>query len=114
MSRYGHVVDALLQTSGVHAALVVSQTDGIVVDGTVHIGTDADAVAALAARLYSRASAAAGAADGAVPGFFHLEADGGRLCVIPQGELLLVTVAEPFTNLGLLRLTMRKLADGLS
>jgi predicted regulator of Ras-like GTPase activity (Roadblock/LC7/MglB family) len=36
------------------------------------------------------------------------------LCVVPQGELLLVTVAEPFTNLGLLRLTMRKLADRLA
>jgi predicted regulator of Ras-like GTPase activity (Roadblock/LC7/MglB family) len=32
---------------------------------------------------------------------------------VPRGDLLLVTVAEPWANLGLLRLTMRRLAQKL-
>jgi predicted regulator of Ras-like GTPase activity (Roadblock/LC7/MglB family) len=113
MANYERVVEELMHTAGVNAALVVSRTDGIVVDGNVHIGTDADAIAALAARLYARAALAATAADGTEPGFLHLEGERGRVCAVPQGDLLLVTVAEPWTNLGLLRLTMRRLAQSL-
>lgn len=114
MARYATVIDELMQTAGVHAALIVSRADGIVVDGNVHIGTDADAIAALAASLYNRAAHAATAADGAEPGFLHLEGERGRVCAVPQGDVLLVTVAEPWANLGLLRLTMRRLASSLS
>jgi predicted regulator of Ras-like GTPase activity (Roadblock/LC7/MglB family) len=114
MAHYDLVVDELLHTAGVHAALVVSRADGIVVDGNVHIGTDADAIAALAASLYNRAAQAATAADGAEPGFLHLEGERGRVCVVPQGDVLLVTVAEPWTNLGILRLAMRRLAQNLA
>ena len=113
MAHYDKVVGELMQTSGVHAALVVSRTDGIVIDGNVHIGTDADAIAALAARLYARAALAATAADDTDPGFLHLEAERGRVCVVAQGDLLLITVAEPWANLGLLRLNMRRLAQSL-
>ena len=113
MSQYGRLVDELMQTAGVNAALLVSRVDGIVVDGSVHIGTDADAIAALAATLYGRASLAATAADGTAPGFLHLEGERGRVCAMPQGDLLLVTVAEPWATLGLLRLTMRRLAESL-
>jgi predicted regulator of Ras-like GTPase activity (Roadblock/LC7/MglB family) len=113
MDYYGEVVEELMQTAGVHAALIVSRSDGIVVDGHVHIGTDADAIAALAASLYTRAAQAATAADGAQSGFLHLEGERGRVCAMPEGDLLLVTVAEPWANLGLLRLTMRRLAARL-
>ncbi len=114
LAQYARVIDELMQTSGVHAALVVSRSDGIVVDGNVHIGTDADAIAALTARLYSRAALAASAADGTEAGFLHLEGERGRVCAVGQGDLLLVTVAEPWTNLGLLRLSMRRLAQSLA
>jgi len=114
MAQYARVIDELMQTSGVHAALVVSRSDGIVIDGNVHVGTDADAIAALAARLYSRAAQAATAADGTEPGFLHLEGERGRVCAVGHGDLLLVTVAEPWTNLGLMRLAMRRLAQSLS
>lgn len=113
MAQYHRVVDELMHTAGVNAALIVSRVDGIVVDGNVHVGTDADAIAALAARLYGRAALAATAADGTTPGFLHLEGERGRVCAMPQGDLLLVTVAEPWANLGLLRLTMRRLAETL-
>ena len=113
MAHYDIVVDELMHTAGVHAALIVSRADGIVVDGNVHVGTDADAIAALTARLYSRAAQAATAADGTQPGFLHLEGEHGRVCAMPHGDLLLVTVAEPWANLGLLRLTMRRLARSL-
>lgn len=113
MAQYDLVVDELMHTNGVHAALIVSRADGIVVDGNVHIGTDADAIAALAASLYARAAQAATAADGTAPGFLHLEGERGRVCAMPHGDLLLVTVAEPWANLGLLRLTMRRLANTL-
>ncbi|MCU0618757.1 MAG: roadblock/LC7 domain-containing protein [Gemmatimonadaceae bacterium] len=112
--RYADCVDELLATPGVLAALVVSREDGIVVDGNGHVGVDTDAVAALAASLYARAAAAAEASDGGAPGFLHLEGELGRLCAVPRGDLLLVTVAEPFANLGLLRLAMRRLAERLT
>jgi predicted regulator of Ras-like GTPase activity (Roadblock/LC7/MglB family) len=110
MAQYDVVIDELMHTAGVSAALIVSRSDGIVVDGNVHIGTDPDAIAALTARLYGRAAQAATAADGTEPGFLHLEGERGRICAVPHGDLLLVTVAEPWANLGLLRLTMRRLA----
>ena len=113
MARYDVVVDELMHTAGVNAALIVSRVDGIVIDGNVHIGTDADAIAALTASLYGRAALAATAADGTEPGFLHLEGERGRVCAVPRGDLLLVTVAEPWANLGLLRLTMRRLAHTL-
>ena len=84
MAQYNVVIDELMHTAGVHAALIVSRTDGIVVDGNVHIGTDADAIAALAARLYGRAAQAATAADGTSPGFLHLkESVGGSARSLP-------------------------------
>lgn len=112
--RFADCVDELLAAPGVLAALVVSRRDGIVVEGNGHVGVDTDAVAALAASLYTRAAAAADASDGGVPGFLHLEAEAGRLCIVPRGDLLLVTVAEPFANLGLLRLAMRRLIGRLA
>jgi hypothetical protein len=46
----------------------------------------------------ARAALAATAADGTEPGFLHLEGERGRVCAVPQGDLLLVTVAEPWTS----------------
>ena len=112
--RYADRLEPLLAAPGVLCALVVARDDGIVVDGNGHIGVDTDAVAALAASLYARAAAAADASDGGAPGFLHLEGEAGRLCIVPRGDLLLVTVAEPHANLGLLRLAMRRQADALA
>lgn len=111
--RFAERLDPLLAAPGVLCALVVAREDGIVVEGTGHVGVDTDAVAALAASLFERAAAAAEASDGGTPGFLHLEGEAGRLCVVPRGDLLLVTVAEPHANLGLLRLAMRRQADAL-
>jgi predicted regulator of Ras-like GTPase activity (Roadblock/LC7/MglB family) len=113
MARYDIVIDELMHTAGVRADMHIPVDHDPI--GARHDEgcVDADAIAALTARLYSRAAQAATAADGTQPGFLHLEGERGRVCAVPHGDLLLVTVAEPWANLGLLRLTMRRLAQSL-
>ena len=43
-----------------------------------------------------------------------LEAPGGRLCAVGGGALVLVVVAEPTVNVGLIRVELLKAIAGLS
>lgn len=108
------VLDALTRLRGVRASLVVSAEDGIAIDSNLQIGQDGSRVAALAASLYRKARKSASAAGFGGTGFMQLEAEGGRLCLLGGDEVVLVVVALPDANVGLIRVEMLKAAESLA
>lgn len=113
MSAYSAAITSVTRHRGVSACLVVSEEDGIVVDGTAQIGVDTAAFAALTASLYRKASkAATGAGFGGVT-FCDLEAEAGRVLAAGRNGLVVIAVAEARVNLGLLRVELLRVAEGL-
>lgn len=113
MSAFGAVVSAVTRHRGVTACLVVAEEDGIVVDGSAQIGVDTAAFAALTASLYRKASRAADAAGFGGVSFCELEAERGRVLAAGRGGLVVVAVAEPRVNLGLVRVELLRAAATL-
>ena len=112
-SPFGSVLQALTRMRGVRASLIVDETDGIVVDSNLQIGQDGDRVAALAASLYRKARLSAVAARLGSATFMQLEAERGRICAAGRNDLVLVVVADPAANVGLIRVEMMKAAGAL-
>lgn len=113
-SPFTTVLDALTRLRGVRASLVVAADDGIAIDSNLQIGQDGSRVAALAASLYRKARKSASAAGFGGTGFMQLEAEGGRLCLLGGDEVVLVVVAQPDANVGLIRVEMLKAAESLA
>ena len=103
----------LTRQRGVLGSMVVSESDGIVVDSNLQIGVKGNVVAALAASLYRKARLSAEAAGLGSAAFLQLEAERGRVCAVGRGDLLLVTVAESRANVGLIRVEMLRAAEVL-
>jgi predicted regulator of Ras-like GTPase activity (Roadblock/LC7/MglB family) len=99
---------------GVRGALVVEVHDGLVVDGRVHVGVRGDAVAALAASLFRRASSTAARNGSDSVQFVELEADDGRIMIAGKESLALMAVVERRANAGHVRLAVRRAAAQLS
>lgn len=112
-SPFASVLSALTRQRGVRASLVVDENDGIVVDSNLQIGQDGDRVAALAASLYRKARLSARAAHLGTATFMQLEAERGRICAAGRNDLVLVVVADPAANIGMIRVEMIKAAGGL-
>lgn len=108
--------EALARNRGVRGSLIVSEHDGLVVDASLRLGTGhrADHVAALAASVYRRMRLAAGAARFGEPSFLQLDAERGYVCAVGRGDLVLVVVAEPAANIGLIRVEMQKAVEALA
>lgn len=111
---FSAVLDSLTRQRGVRASLVVSAHDGIAIDSNLQFGQEGSRVAALAASLYSKARLAATAAGFGGTGFMQLEAESGRLCIIGGEEIVLVVVAEPDANVGLIRVELLRAAELLA
>jgi len=113
MSVFTPLIGAVTRHRGVSACLVVSEEDGIVVDGTAQIGVSTAAFAALTASLYRKAARAAEAAGFGQVGFFELEAERGRVLAAGRNGLVVVAVAETRVNVGLLRVELLRAAEAL-
>ncbi len=113
-SPYGGMLAGLIRHRGVKGCLVVGERDGLIVDSTVQFGVNAQTFAALTASLFRKARRAAQAAGFGDATFVQLEAERGRVCAVGRGDLVLVVVAEPRVNLGLVRVDMLKAAERLS
>jgi predicted regulator of Ras-like GTPase activity (Roadblock/LC7/MglB family) len=105
-SPFSGKLDALSRIRGVQGALVAGESDGLVVDAVLQAGVRGEVIAALAASLYRRARLAAGAAGLGSSGFLTLDADEGRICAAGTGDLVIVVVAEPRANVGMIRMEM--------
>lgn len=113
MSEFAALVGTVTRHRGVTACVVVSEEDGIVVDGTAKIGVDTSAFAALAASLYRKATRAAQSAGFGSVGFCDLEAEQGRVLAAGRNGLVVVAVAESRANVGLLRVELLRAAAAL-
>lgn len=105
-SSFGTAIEALSRIRGVTGAMVVGESDGLVVDAVLQDSANGDVVAALAASLYRRARLSAAAAGLGPISFFQLDAEEGRICAIGSGDIVLVVIAGGKANLGLIRMAL--------
>ena len=112
-SPFADVLVTLTRQRGVLGSLVVSESDGIIVDSNLQIGVKGNVVAALAASLYRKARMSARAAGLGDATFLQLEAERGHVCALGRNDLVLVTVSESRANVGLIRVEMLKALGAL-
>jgi predicted regulator of Ras-like GTPase activity (Roadblock/LC7/MglB family) len=112
-SPFAEVLAGLTRQRGVLGSMVVGETDGLIVDSSLQVGVKGPVIAALAASLYRRARLSADAAGVGTATFLQLEAERGRLCAVGHNDLVLVTLAEPRANVGILRIEMLRALDTL-
>ena len=104
----------ITRVRGVSGCMVVAEADGLIVGSVVEASMRGPAVAALAASLYRKARLSAGAAGFGAAAFMQLEAERGRVCAVGRNGLVLVAVAEPRANVGLIRVEMLRAAERLA
>jgi predicted regulator of Ras-like GTPase activity (Roadblock/LC7/MglB family) len=110
-----HTLDLVTRVRGVRGAMLVSADDGLVVAEQLMEGIKGSAVAALAASLAGRLRRAMEAAGIGTSVFWHLQADQGTLLVVPAASgMLVVAVAEPDVNIGLVRLELLRVGEGVA
>ena len=108
----GKALDLVTRVRGVRGAMLVSGDDGLVVAEQLMEGIKGPAVAALAASLASRLRRAMEAAGVGESQFWHLQCADGALLVVPAPSgILVVAVAEPDVNVGLVRLELLRAAE---
>jgi predicted regulator of Ras-like GTPase activity (Roadblock/LC7/MglB family) len=112
-SPFTGVLQALIRQRGVVGSMVVSESDGIIVDSNLQIGVRGPVVAALAASLYRKARMSAEAAGFGAATFVQLEAERGRVCAAGRNDLVFVAVAEARANVGLIRVELLKALESL-
>lgn len=113
MSQFAPLIAAVTRHRGVSACVVVSADDGIVVDGTAHVGVKLNAFAALTSSLLRKTTRASEAAGFGAVTFLELEATEGKVLAAGRGGLVVVAVAEPRVNVGLLRVELRRAVEAL-
>ena len=104
-------LEQITRVRGVRGAMLVSAEDGLVVAEQLMEGIKGPAVAALAASLAGRLRRAMEAAGTGAAAFWHLQAEQGALLVVPGTAILVVAVAEPDVNIGLVRLELLRAAE---
>jgi uncharacterized protein len=106
-------LEHLTRQRGVLGSLVISESDGIVIDAVCQPTVKAPVVAALAASLYRRARQSAQAAGLGVVKYLELVAEGGRLCMAGREDLVVVLVTDTRVGVGLLRVELLRTAAEL-
>jgi predicted regulator of Ras-like GTPase activity (Roadblock/LC7/MglB family) len=113
---FRRTLELITRVRGVRGAMLVSGDDGLVVAEQLMEGIKGTAVAALTASLAGRLRRAMDAAGVGHSVFWHLQAEQGALLVVPgggEGGVLVVAVAEPDVNIGLVRLELLRAAEAL-
>jgi len=114
VTPFTQMLDGLTRQRGVRASLIVSENDGLVVASSLRFGQDGDRVAALAASMYRKARLSARAARLGAVAFLQLDAERGRVCAAGgRSDLVIVVVADPAANVGLIRVELLKALESL-
>ena len=111
---FAAVLAPLSRQRGVVASMIVDAHDDIIIEAQTRVGVRASTVAALAASLYRRARQAARAAELGAVRFLRLEAERGHLFAAGRADLVLVLLADPGVNVGLLRVEMLRAVEALA
>ena len=114
MTPFRSMLESLTRQRGVRASLIVSENDGLIVDSNLRFGQDGDRIAALAASMYRKARLSAGAARLGAVSFLQLDAERGRICAVGgRSDLVIVVVADPAANVGLIRVELFRALESL-
>lgn len=114
-SAFERALDLVTRVRGVRGAMLVTGDDGIVVAEHLMEGIKGSALAALAASLASRLRRAMEAAGVGASAFWHLQCAKGALLVVPTDSgVLVVAVADPDVNVGLVRLELLRAAEAVA
>src|SRR5260370_872377 len=109
---YAGAVTLVPRVGGVGGGMLVWGEEGMGVAERLREGTKGPAVAALAASLATRLGRAMEAAGVGGSQFWHLQAEQGALLVVPTAAaILVVAVAEPDVNVGMVRLELQQAAE---
>jgi predicted regulator of Ras-like GTPase activity (Roadblock/LC7/MglB family) len=111
---YRTSVERLSRVVGVRGALVVEVEAGIPVSAELAEDVSGPAVAALAAALYRRTNRASAGAGFGPAGTLQLHTTGGQVIMVGAGDLMVVVVADPAAQLGLVRLEAHRAAEALA
>lgn len=110
---YADLLAALTRQRGVLGGVLVSESDGIIIDADVRVGIDAGVIGALAAALYRKARLGTEAAGLGTVAFLQLEAANGHVCAVGRDGLVLAVLAEPRAHVGLLRGAMLQSVEAM-
>ena len=111
-AAFERALDLVTRVRGVRGAMLVASDDGLVVAEQLMEGIKGPAVAALAASLGNRLRRAMEAAGVGTTPFWHLQCEQGALLVVPAASgILVVAVAEPDVNVGLVRLELLRAGE---
>lgn len=105
-------LEQVTRVRGVMGAMIVGAGDGLVVAESLMEGVRGNAVAALAASLFSRFGDASSASGAGAPKFIHLQADEGSLVALPGADdVIVVAITDVGVNVGLVRLEMQRVVE---
>lgn len=107
-SPFRAMLESIMHLRGVSATLLVDEHEGMIIDSVLQFGQDGERVAALAASLHRKARLSSGAAGLGTVRFMQLEAEAGRICAAGGESMVLIVVAAPTANVGLVRVEMLK------
>ena len=113
--RVQGILDTITRIRGVRGAMIVAYQDGLVVSDSLMEGVRGNAVAALTSSLAKHVANATSASGAGVLQFLHLQAMSGALLAVAAGaEMLVVAIADPSVNVGLVRLELIRAAEALT
>ena len=92
-SPFAAMLEKLVAHPRLRGALVAGRDDGIIIDSSLEHGVDGPALAALGTALFRKAHASTEASGLGSVRFLRLEAEGGHVCVVGNGEVVIVAVA---------------------
>ncbi len=120
--RFRGILDTITRVRGVRGALIVGYQDGLVISDSLMEDVRGNAVAALTSSLTKHVANATSASGAGAPQFLHVQAARGALLAVVGGrgggggegaEILVVAIADPSVNVGLVRLELIRAAEAV-
>lgn len=112
--RFRGILDTITRVRGVRGAMIVGYQDGLVISDSLMEDVRGNAVAALTSSLTKHVANATSACGAGAPQFLHVQAERGvLLAVVGDAEILVVAIADPSVNVGLVRLELIRAAEAV-
>lgn len=108
-----HILEGLNKTSGITGSMIVGK-DGIVIAADLNTQVDEEAIGALAASITSNIEKSLERLNTSPLAQISIEADNAKMFFCDAGIGILVVIAEPDVNIGLVRLEIRNAVHRLT
>ncbi len=112
--RFRGILDTITRVRGVRGAMIVGYQDGLVISDSLMEDVRGNALAALTSSLTRHVANATSASGAGAPQFLHVQAAHGALLAVVAGmDILVVAIADPSVNVGLVRLELIRAAEAV-